>query len=115
VLIVEGILFLTIPVFVLASPRVALVTVTAVVFPAGFLAGWWTARKIDSRFVLHGLLVGVLATLFYLGLNVSASGSLAPAIEIYGPTLFVTVNALRILGCVVGAAVKGGTGKRERY
>jgi hypothetical protein len=48
VLIVEGILFLTIPVFVLASRQVFLVTVTAVVFPAGFLAGWWTARKIDS-------------------------------------------------------------------
>jgi len=41
--------------FVLASRQVFLVTVTAVVFPAGFLAGWWTARKIDSRFVSLGV------------------------------------------------------------
>ena len=106
-LIVEGILFLTIPVLLWADIRVALATVTAVCFPAGFAGGWWTARRAKSRFMLHGLLVGILATSIYLGLNLGQNGSLEPAIEIYGLPLFLIVNALRLIGCVVGAAAKG--------
>jgi putative membrane protein (TIGR04086 family) len=106
-LIVEAVLFMTIPVFLFASMQVFLATVTGACFPAGFLGGWWTARKIDSRFLLHGLLVGIVATAMYFALNLGQSGSLAPAIEIYGLTLFVIINGLRIAGAVAGAVVKG--------
>ena len=32
-----------------------------------FLFALWVCRRIDSRFVLHGTLVGVVAALIYLG------------------------------------------------
>jgi putative membrane protein (TIGR04086 family) len=34
-----------------------------------FLFGLWVARGVESRFVLHGLLVGVVATLIYVALT----------------------------------------------
>jgi hypothetical protein len=66
---------------------------------------------------LKGLLLGVVATLIYLGL-VAGSGQMAAALAVYGPATFVIVNGLRLLGALVGGIASerrsGGTAQRER-
>src|SRR5262245_36900079 len=59
----------------------------------GFPFGWWAVRKAQSAFVLHGMLVGIVATLIYLGLIFGQAGSLKPAIAVYGPFWFFLANA----------------------
>jgi hypothetical protein len=79
--------------------------VPAVVFVVGFPFGIWAVRKLASGFVLHGVLVGVVATLIYFGLLLGQFGSLTPVIDMYGPVSFFLANTLKILGCVAGAYV----------
>ena len=79
--------------------------VPPVVFVVGFPFGIWVARKPASGLVLHGALVGVVATLIYFGLLLGQFGSLTPVIDMYGPVSFFLANALKILGCVAGAYV----------
>jgi hypothetical protein len=81
--------------------------VPALVLVVGFPFGMWAARKLSSGFVLHGTLVGVVATLLYLGLILGQFGSLTPVIEMYGPVSFFLANALKILGCVAGGYAAG--------
>jgi hypothetical protein len=81
--------------------------VPAMVFVVGFPFGMWAVRKSASGFILHGTLVGVVATLIYLGLILGQFGSLTPVIEMYGPVSFFLANALKILGCVAGAYAAG--------
>jgi len=85
------------------------VTVGCLIF--GYIAGRLAARGLASRAALHGLLVGVLATIIYIVLCAVAPGGIAAAIAVYGAPLYLTLNALRIVGCVAGAmhARKGQT------
>jgi hypothetical protein len=69
----------------------------------GYIAGRLAARGLSSRAILHGLLVGVLATVIYIVLCAVAPGGIAAAIALYGALLYVSLNALRIAGCVAGA------------
>src|SRR4029077_239133 len=71
-------------------------------FVAGFVVVRWLGRGIQSQLVLHGFLMGLVATLLYVGL-VAGSGQMSSALAAYGPATFVTVNALRLLGAVFGA------------
>lgn len=71
----------------------------------GYVAGWLAARGLTSGAVLHGFLVGVLATLIYLAINLTQPGGIMAAVAFYGLPLFVGLNGLRIVGCVVGAMV----------
>ena len=73
-------------------------------FVVAFLVAVWLGKGIRHRAVLHGLLIGVVATLLYVGLVVG-SGQLPAALAAYGPFTFVVVNGLRIIGAVVGGAV----------
>ena len=73
----------------------------------GYLAGMWVVHKLQSRFALHGVLVGVIATLLYLGLCAAAPGSIPAAVALYGLPLFVLANGLRIVGCIAGACRRG--------
>lgn len=81
--------------------------VPAVVFVVGFPFGMWAARKTASGFLLHGTLVGIVATLIYFALVLGQFGSLTPVIDMYGPVSFFLANALKILGCVAGAYAAG--------
>lgn len=81
--------------------------VPAVVFVVGFPFGMWAAKKLASGFVLHGTLVGIVATLIYFALILGQLGSITPVIEMYGPVPFFLANALKILGCVAGAYAAG--------
>src|SRR5262245_7676730 len=70
-------------------------------FAAAFLIVLWLGRGIQSYLVLHGLLMGLMATLIYVGL-VAGSGQMSTALAAYGPATFVTVNAARLVGAVFG-------------
>jgi hypothetical protein len=79
----------------------AAVTVGCALF--GYIAGRLAARGLPSQAVLHGLLVGILATMIYLVICALAPGGIAAAVAVYGAPLFVLLNALRIAGCTAGA------------
>lgn len=70
-------------------------------FVATFLMVLWLGRGIESHAALNGFLMGLVATLLYLGL-VAGSGQMSTALAEYGPATFVIVNALRIVGAVCG-------------
>jgi hypothetical protein len=62
-----------------------------------FAFALWVGRHIESRFVLHGALVGVVAALFYLAL---AWGQAQPL-------LYRVAHGLKVVGGIVGGAVAG--------
>jgi uncharacterized PurR-regulated membrane protein YhhQ (DUF165 family) len=70
-------------------------------FLAAFVVVLWLGRGVAQKVVLHGFLMGLVATLLYLGL-VAGSGQWSSALAGYGPVTFVTVNGLRLLGGVLG-------------
>jgi hypothetical protein len=70
-------------------------------FVAAFLVVMWLSRGIQNQLVLHGFLMGLVATLIYVGL-VAGSGQMSSALAAYGPATFVTVNAVRLVGAVFG-------------
>jgi hypothetical protein len=100
----EAVLFaVLLPLQPVLSLRVWFVAVAAGCFVFAYTAGWLAARGLSARAVLHGTLVGIIATAIYLVINLLAPGGLAAAAAFYGVPLFVAVNALRILGCAAGA------------
>ncbi|HWY08562.1 MAG TPA: TIGR04086 family membrane protein [Candidatus Acidoferrales bacterium] len=60
-----------------------------------FLFALWVGRRIDSRFVLHGILVGLVATLLYVGLTLGRPEPLA----------YLVAHGLKILGGAAGGFV----------
>ena len=54
-------------------------------FAAAFVIVLWLGRGIHSHVVLHGFLMGLAATLLYLGL-VAGSGQMSSALAAYGPS-----------------------------
>jgi hypothetical protein len=70
-------------------------------FAAAFVVVLWLGRGIQSQLVLHGFLMGLVATLLYVGL-VAGSGQMSAALAAYGPATFVTINAVRLVGAVFG-------------
>jgi putative membrane protein (TIGR04086 family) len=71
---------------------------------ACFLFALWVGRRVDSRFVLHGILVGVVATLLYVGLTRGRPEPLA----------YLIAHALKILGGAAGGLVAGRRRKAMR-
>jgi hypothetical protein len=69
----------------------------------GYIAGRLAASGLRSHAVLHGLLVGILATIIYFVICALAPGGIAAAVAAYGAPLFVLLNALKIVSCTVGA------------
>jgi len=55
----------------------------------------WVGRRIDSRFVLHGTLVGVVATILYVGLTLGRPEPLA----------HLVAHVLKIFGGAAGGLV----------
>jgi putative membrane protein (TIGR04086 family) len=60
-----------------------------------FVGALWACRRIESRFVLHGLLVGAVAALFYIGLT-----RFQPE-----PLAYVVAHALKLVGGAAGGWV----------
>jgi hypothetical protein len=70
-------------------------------FAVAFLIVLWLGRGMASHVVLNGFLMGLVATLLYIGL-VAGSGQMSSALAAYGTATFVIVNAVRIVGAVCG-------------
>jgi putative membrane protein (TIGR04086 family) len=62
-----------------------------------FLAGRWVARRLESRFALHGALSGLTAALIYIALMV-ATGQTQPLI-------YWLAHLLKVAGGAAGAAL----------
>lgn len=60
-----------------------------------FLLALWVCRGVETRFVLHGALVGIVAALFYLGL----------AWRQPQPTLYKVAHGLKVVGGAAGGIV----------
>ena len=71
-------------------------------FGLGFLVSWWIVGKVPGRHVLHGALIGIVATIIYLGLCMANPNGIASVVAMYGPVLFVVGNGVRIVGTIAG-------------
>ena len=60
-----------------------------------FLFAVWVGRRIDSRFVLHGVLVGLVAALIYMGLAWGRPQ----------PLLYKIAHGLKLVGGAAGGIV----------
>ena len=100
----EVVLFATLlPLQAVLSLRVWFVAVAIGCAVFAYAAGRLAARGLTSGSVVHGILVGVIATGIYVVINLFAPGGLAAAVAFYGAALFVLLNVLRIAGCAAGA------------
>lgn len=59
----------------LASERTAYYLVPILAFATAFVFGQWAARPLQSRFVLHGVLVAAVASLIYVTLTTIAGAA----------------------------------------
>lgn len=62
---------------------------------ATFIFGLWIARKTPQRQILHGALVGVVATLIYVGMSLGQPE----------PVAYLVAHALKVLGGAAGGFV----------
>ena len=86
-----------IPVFLISGQHALLYAAPAASLVMCFLFALWVGRRLESRFVLHGLLVGVVAALLYVGLTLARPEPLA----------YLVAHGLKILGGAAGGAVAG--------
>jgi putative membrane protein (TIGR04086 family) len=84
-----------IPSTMLLGERPGMYTAVIGSFVMPFLFGRWAARKVKSKFALHGLLVGAVGVIIYLGLT-----RLQPE-----PALYIFGHALKLLGGGLGGYV----------
>src|SRR5262245_1899871 len=101
-LIELGLVVVTVPVLLLLSEQTALrvaVPIACLVVP--FVVVLFAARPLAAARVLHGVLIGVVATVMYFALLIGTS-SLGTAIMGYGLPLFIVVNALRVVSAAAG-------------
>ena len=84
-----------------AAPMSPLDYVDALVasFASIYLATLWVGRRLESAFVLHGVLIGLVAFSLFLLLIFIGSGS------INQPVLYWTAHGLKVLGGITGGMV----------
>ena len=80
--------------------RGASVTISCITAPPGsfvtcFLGALWLGRRIESRFILHGTLVGVVAVLIYVSLTRAQPE----------PYAYLVAHALKPIGWACGGWV----------
>jgi len=112
-LLVEvGLTVTTVPFMLLVSQQAFLAAVPVACIVVSFVVAWLATRKLETAHVLHGVWIGVVATLMYFALVVGTS-SIAEAAAIYGVAVFVGVNALRVAGAIAGGYAAGRSGRRS--
>ena len=75
-------------------------------FSTVFLFTLWVGKRIESAFVMHGVLIGVLGILLFGTIWLATTGSLAQ------PPLYVVAHVLKVLGGIAGGLVAE---KRKRH
>jgi hypothetical protein len=106
VLVEIGLIVTTLPLVPLLGDQVFFVAVPIACAVVPFIVAWLATRKLTHAHALHGLLIGIVATLIYFALVVGGS-SIAEAAATYGLGLFVVVNLLRVASAVAGGYVAG--------
>lgn len=102
--VVLGGLFIELTMFAIVVPlnsiseQTAYYSVPVLALATAFLFGWWAAAPLKSQFILHGVLVALAASCFYIALTAAMGviGSL--------PLLYHLSHGLRILGGAAGGA-----------
>jgi putative membrane protein (TIGR04086 family) len=94
---------IVIPLSLAAGPASLLYTAPPVSFVGTFVFGTWVARKAPHRRVLHGVLVGVVATVIYIAISRGQPE----------PIAYLIAHALKLLGGAAGGwvAARRGTAK----
>jgi putative membrane protein (TIGR04086 family) len=90
-----SVIALVIPVSLLFGKQTVPYTALLASLLTCFLFALWVGRRIDSRFVLHGILVGFVAALIYVGLTRGRPE----------PLVYLVAHALKILGGAAGGLV----------
>ena len=108
--IIAGAVILEVALIILFIPMLRFLDISQIapyagiaIFGLGFLISWWVVRKVPGRRILHGTLIGVLATIIYVGLCMTNPDGIASIVAMYGTVLFVVGNGLRIVGTIAGA------------
>jgi hypothetical protein len=103
-LLVEvALIIVLVPLLAFADIATLMPIILVGVFVIGFVISWWMAKRVNARRVLHGALMGVVATALYILLcMLQPDGGISAVIAMYGPILFVLGNLLRIVGCAAG-------------
>ncbi len=83
-----------IPVFLLFGQHALAYAALPASLVTCFLFALWVGRRVDSHLVLHGILVGVVATLLYVGLTLGRPE----------PSAYLVAHVLKILGGAAGGA-----------
>ena len=95
---------LVIPLSLLAGQDSLLYSAPPASFAATVVFGIWVARKAPQRPVLHGALVGVAATLIYIGVSLGRPE----------PIAYVIAHVLKVLGGAAGGFVAMSRERRFR-
>jgi len=84
-----------------ARPMSTLDYIDAMVSSFGmvFVFTLWVGKRIESGFVVHGMLIGLVGILLFLALIFALSGSIAQ------PLLYVVAHGLKLLGGIAGGLV----------
>ena len=97
-LFVEASLFaVVIPVLKIYGQHALLYVVPVASFVMCFAFGFLVGRRVESRFILHGMLLGIVATLLYVGMTKAHAEPLA----------YLLAHGLKILGGAAGSFVAG--------
>lgn len=108
--IIAGAVILEVALIILFVPMLMYMDVSKIApyagigtFALGFLVSWWIVRKVPGQRILHGVLIGVVATIIYVGMCMANPGGIASVVAMYGPVLFVVGNGMRVVGTAAGA------------
>ena len=103
-------LVIYIPTKIYAGPTLLPIAILAML-GSMFSGGLWTVRKVESHFVLHGLLVGIIANVvFYVPLFAFMLMSPNADIGSLSDQIFAAVT--KILGAAIGGYVGGRLWKK---
>jgi putative membrane protein (TIGR04086 family) len=86
---------IVIPLSIVAGRESLVYSAPAVSFVATFAFGLWAAKKAPQRRVLHGILVGAVATLIYVGISLGRPE----------PIAYLVAHVLKVFGGAAGGYV----------
>jgi len=101
-LVEVGLALTGIPAVLLLGPSAYVTAVPVLCVAVPFAIVWFATRKLPGACLVHGVLIGIVATVMYFALVIGAS-SIAEAVTSYGSAaMLAVVNALRVLGAAAG-------------
>jgi hypothetical protein len=92
-----ALLAIAVPINLSGAGRVNLYVIPPAALIATFTVTVWLGRRIKSKFVLHGVLIGIMGTLMYVALTRAQPE----------PWQYVVGNALKVVGGAAGGIFLG--------